>query len=139
MQKAGEMRSLEIFLNFPVMDMNRNALWRNPEKVSESGQRRMTAFWGDKSWRTTVYQPSKQTNLFGEQEFDKAGNAAVAQAFRNRLKEKANFKYVPEPLPMLNTKGAVVYYLFFASQNDAGRKIVTDIFNKYRNRGRNDG
>ena len=27
------MRSVEIFLNFPIMDMNRNALWRNPERV----------------------------------------------------------------------------------------------------------
>src|SRR3990170_2108884 len=27
---AGAMRSIEIFLNFPVMDMNRNVLWSNP-------------------------------------------------------------------------------------------------------------
>ena len=30
-QCAGEMRSIEIFLNFPVADMNRNVLWVNPE------------------------------------------------------------------------------------------------------------
>ena len=30
-ETAGKMRSIEIFLNFPIMDMNRNALWRNPD------------------------------------------------------------------------------------------------------------
>jgi hypothetical protein len=36
---------------------------------------------------------------------------------------------------MRNTRGAVVYYLFFASPNRTGDKIVRDIFNKYRDRG----
>jgi len=36
---------------------------------------------------------------------------------------------------MRNSKGAVVYYLYFASQNDTGNKIVTDIFNTYRDAG----
>jgi len=39
---------------------------------------------------------------------------------------------VPEPLPMCNTRGAVVYYLFFASQNPTGNKIAEHIFKKYR-------
>ena len=42
---------------------------------------------------------------------------------------------VPEPIPMRNKTGAVVYYLFFASPNKTGAKIVKDIFNTYRNRG----
>jgi hypothetical protein len=32
---AGQSRAIEIFLNFPVMDMNMNVLWGNPEKVSK--------------------------------------------------------------------------------------------------------
>jgi hypothetical protein len=36
---------------------------------------------------------------------------------------------------MRNTRGAVVYYLFFASSNKTGERIVRDIFSKYRNRG----
>jgi hypothetical protein len=35
---------------------------------------------------------------------------------------------------MRNKQNAVVYYLFFASQNEAGKKIVTDIFRKYSQR-----
>jgi len=46
----------------------------------------------------------------------------------------AGFKFVPEPLPMINSTGAVVYYLFFASPNENGGRIVGEIFNKYRDR-----
>ena len=55
--------------------------------------------------------------------------------YRKRLKEVAGFKYVPEPIPMRNSKNAVVYYLFFASSNSTGEKIVKEIFDRYRNRG----
>lgn len=131
MLTAGKMNSIEIFLNFPVMDMNMNVLWADPSKVDPEQAGRMTAFWGDESWRKAAYNTSG--NLFGWEE--KTDNAAVAEAFRQRLKKVAGFSYVPEPIPMRNTKGAVVYYLFFASQNKAGEAIVTDIFKKYRNRG----
>jgi len=48
------------------------------------------------------------------------------------------FKRVPEPMPMRNDQGAIVYYLFFASQVDVAEKIVTGIFDKYRNMGASD-
>ena len=32
-QMAGKSRAIDMFLNFPVMDINRNAIWRNPERV----------------------------------------------------------------------------------------------------------
>lgn len=38
-------------------------------------------------------------------------------------------------MPMRNSKGAVVYYLYFASPNKTGGKIVTDIFNTHRDKG----
>lgn len=131
MLTAGQMRSVEIFLNFPVADMNRNVFWRDPEKVAPQQQARMTAFWGDDSWRQAAY--TTEGNLFGWEQ--KTDNDAVAEAFRTRLKKVAGFKYVPEPIPMRNIKGAIVYYLFFASQKPAAENIVTDIFNKFRNRG----
>ena len=35
---------------------------------------------------------------------------------------------------MRNTMGAIVYYLFFASQRPVALKIVQEIFEKYRDR-----
>jgi three-Cys-motif partner protein len=132
LQTAGDMESVEIFYNFMIMDANMNVLWRNPEKVPPAQTARMDRVWGDGSWREAAYR--KQPGLFGEMD-EKVGNREVAHAFRKRLKDVAGFKYVPEPLPMRNSKGAVVYYLFFASPNKTGDKIVREIFEKYKQRG----
>lgn len=133
--EAGRMKSIELFVNFPTMDMNRNALWRNPEGVASEDAERMTLFWGNESWRGVAYGPKKQGNLFGEQEMEKASNEVIAEAFRKRLKEVAGFAHVPKPLPMVNAKGAVVYYLFFAAQKPVADKIVQYIFEKHGGKG----
>ena len=132
--KAGQMKSIEIFLNFPVMDMNQNVLWRNPENVEPAQAARMNAFWGSDSWKKAVYET--QSSLFGWPEKVPDANTAIVEAFQKRLKEVAGFSYVPEPIPMRNSKGATVYYLFFASQNQVGSKIVNEILNKYRDKGK---
>ena len=93
----------------------------------------MTAYWGDESWKQAAYTTTQ--SLFGEPE--KESNESVAAAFGQRLMKTAGFKRVPDPLPMRNGRGAIVYYLFFASQVEVAEDIVKDIFRKYRNRGEN--
>lgn len=131
METAGKMRSIDIFLNFPVADINRNVLWRHPEGVDAADLKRMTEFWGDESWRDIAYTTKR--DLFGH--LEKEENEVVAEGFRQRLLKTGGFRHVPEPLPMRNTKGAIVYYLFFASPKLTAENIITDIFNKYRQRG----
>lgn len=133
-RRAGELKTIDLFLNFPIMDMNRNALWRSPESVAPDSLNRMTRFWGDESWKQVVYQPSPQIDLFGDSTLEKQGNETIATAFQERLKNAAGFAQVADPLPMRNSQGAVVYYLFFASQKDVASHIVRDIFNQYRDR-----
>ncbi|MBC8472812.1 MAG: three-Cys-motif partner protein TcmP [Planctomycetes bacterium] len=128
---AGQSKAIEVFLNFPLMDMNMNVLWNNPEKVEEDQIARMNIFWGDDTWRQVAYR--KTPGLFDTIE-EKTSNEAVAEAFRERLNKIAGFAYVPQPIPMRNTKGGIVYYLFFASPNKTGSKIVQHIFNKYKDR-----
>jgi len=128
-ETAGRMKSLDLFLNFPVQDMNRNVFWKNPEGVDETQIRRMNSFWGDESWREVAYGTTP--GLFGPI-IEKEPNEVIAEAFRSRLKEVAGFGYVPDPLPMKNSRSATVYYLFFASQNQTAEKIAREIFSKYR-------
>lgn len=129
---AGQSGTIDMFLNFPVMDMNRNALFRDAELATSEQKGRMTRFWGDESWFDAVYDRSLQLGLFGDrEEWVKGTNDNVAEAFRQRLKQVAGFKHVPRPLPMKNSVGAVVYYLFFASQKPVGRDIVEGIFERY--------
>jgi three-Cys-motif partner protein len=126
---AGQSKAIDMFLNFPVMDMNRNAIWKNPDKVPQEGIERMNKFWGDESWKQAAYIENQ--TLFGPEKI-KQGNDEIITAFRKRLRDIAGFKFVPEPLPMRNSTNAVVYYLFFASQKPVAEKIINDIFSKYR-------
>jgi three-Cys-motif partner protein len=127
---AGQMGSVEIFLNFPIMDMNMNVLKHNPGAVPPEQAERMTRFWGDASWKNVAY--STTGNLFGYEE--KTDNETIASAFRERLQKVAGFKHVSQPLAMRNSRDAVVYYLFFASPKPVAEKIVKEIFKKHETR-----
>lgn len=130
-QAAGQLRTIDMFLNFPVMDMNRKVIWHDPSGVRPSDIRRMDDFWGDRSWKEVAY--STTSDLFGYPE--KEDNETIAEAFRRRLQQVAGFSHVPSPMPMCNSKGAVVYYLFFASQKPVAESIIKKIFKKYKDRG----
>ncbi|MCX6000094.1 MAG: three-Cys-motif partner protein TcmP [Chloroflexi bacterium] len=135
-QTAGRMGSVEIFLNFPVMDINMNVLKHDQTKVAPEQIDRMNAYWGGDSWRQEAYVKSRQHLLpgFGEAPDEKTPNQVIEAAFRERLKNVAGFKYVPEPMPMRNSNNAIVYYLYFASQKPVARDIVESIFAKYSQR-----
>jgi three-Cys-motif partner protein len=129
-EQAGSMKSLDVFINFPIYDININVLHRDPETVLPLHGERMNAFWGDESWRELAYVESTP-DLFGNVELEKVSNQRFAEAVRRRLKEVAGFKRVPEPLAMRNSKSSIVYYLFFASQKGTAEEIVTYIFDKF--------
>jgi three-Cys-motif partner protein len=128
-KEAGSMQSLDVFINFPIHDINRTVLHHDPERVSQTNVERMNAFWGDESWKDVAYE--KIPTLFGDVDLEKISNPKFAEAFRKRLGKVAGFRRVPEPLPMKNSKGATVYYLFFASQKGTAEEIVTYIFDKF--------
>jgi three-Cys-motif partner protein len=135
-ETAGKMESIEIFLNFPIMDINMNVLKHDQSKVVQGQIDRMNAYWGDDSWREVAYIESRQMAFpgFGEVPDEKASNQAIEAAFRQRLKSVARFKFVPEPMPMRNSNNVIVYYLYFASQKPVAGNIVADIFKKYSQR-----
>ena len=84
-EKAGKMQSMEIFLNFPVMAMNRSVLWtKNTAGIAQSDIIRMNEFWGDDSWKDVAY--SSTIDMFGDIHNNKESNKSIAMAFKNRLK-----------------------------------------------------
>jgi three-Cys-motif partner protein len=129
---AGSLQSLDIFINFPIHDINRTVLHHDAADVTRANIDRMNAFWGDESWKNVAYE--QVPNLFGDVDLEKVSNPVFAEAFRQRLKSVAGFKRVPQPLPMRNSKGSTVYYLFFASNKDTAENIVTYIFDKFGRR-----
>lgn len=135
---AAQMRTIEIFVNFMVMDMNMNVLLRDPARAQRVQIARMDRFWGDDSWRNAAYEVNPQTNLFNEREAVKVedANEQISEAYRKRLIDVGGFAYAPRPLRFVNSIGATIYYLFFASPNKTGHKIVEDIFKKDRQKRR---
>jgi three-Cys-motif partner protein len=129
LQTIGQMGTVEIFFNFMLVAANRNVLWRNPSRVSARQRALMTRVWGSDEWTSELYQ-EQQAYLFGATP-EKVSNEVVVEKYRGRLMA-AGFKYVPEPIPMRNSTGATLYYLFFASPKKVAGDIVDDIFSKYR-------
>lgn len=129
-EMAAGLKTVDIFINFPIMDINRNILFKDLSKADPEDIDRMNAFWGNESWKSLLYK--EQGNLFGDTQHIKIENYhTLAKEFSKRLKS-VGFNNVPEPVLMRNTNNGPLYYLFFASQKDVANNIVKDIFNKYR-------
>lgn len=129
---AGKSRAVEVFINFPVMHMNRNCKKEQVGEILPGELAAMDSFWGGRSWHAAMFRDTGQMDMFGRTEFAKQENRDLVDAYCVRLRDVAGFGFVANGLPMRNSKGAVVYYLIFASPSATGWKIVQDIYRKYR-------
>jgi hypothetical protein len=73
----------------------------------------------------------RPNNLFGDADQERTKNRDLVDAYCMRLRELAGFGFVADPLPMRNSRKAVVYYLVFAGSNKTSWRIVQDIYRKY--------
>jgi three-Cys-motif partner protein len=128
---AGQMKSFDIFINFPIMDINMNLGKGDKSRILASDIGRMNAFWGDNSWEEHLHQKHVQPDLFGNERHFPEKKDVIVNAFKERLRDVAGFAHVPEPIPMRNKNNAIVYWLFFASQKPVASNIISDIFSKY--------
>ncbi|MBF0345604.1 MAG: three-Cys-motif partner protein TcmP [Nitrospirae bacterium] len=123
---AAKIKTIDIFINFPIMDINRNILFEDLAKAKPDDIERMNVFWGDEGWKGLLYR--EQNTLFGGTQQRRTEDYPVlANNFCKRLKQ-VGFSYVAKPLLMRNTKNGPLYYLCFASPNSTARDIVKDIF-----------
>lgn len=127
-ESTAKTRALEIFLNFPVMAINRSVLKNNPYKLTEVQIKRMNDLWGSIEWRTNIYK--EVPNLFGIhiEKVSQTGKS-LGSLFQKRLEQV--FPEVTFPLVMKNSKGAPLYCLVFAGHNPTGKKIAEDIFKNF--------
>ena len=138
-EQAGSLKTIEIFLNFSIMHINRNVLRHNPSKILEQEKVRMNKFWGSSDWMDLINRKESvvQVDLFGN-DCEQVVYSDIVNAYTTRLKTVAKFKYVSTPVPMRNSKGNIIYFLIHATHNDKGADVVRYIFNKYlKTRGSN--
>jgi three-Cys-motif partner protein len=96
--QAGQSRAIDLFLNFPVMDVNRDAIWHNP---ANSKGRHRTHGKTSHGAKLLMLRATKAT--FSGPELVKQDTAAIVKAFQERLQTVAGFEFVPDPLPMRNS------------------------------------
>jgi three-Cys-motif partner protein len=112
-EKAGKNKAVEIFLNFSIMDMNRNYLRKYIEKKESGEKNRMTKFWGNNSWEKIGWEDKQ--SLFGIEKIRQQKVwEKIVKEYKQKLIKVAQFDYVLEPLLMKNKNNAPLYYLFFS-------------------------
>jgi three-Cys-motif partner protein len=132
---AAQTGATDVLVNLPVMDINMNVLRRSAAEPDRAQAARMTAFWGDESWREALRPLSDQYTLFGDVEHGKASNESVAEAYCHRLRDHAGFEHVAEPIEMRNSRNSVVYYLMFGSHKGVAVKVMNDVARKSKQEG----
>jgi three-Cys-motif partner protein len=130
--KAG---ALEIFLNFPLMAINRSVLVKNGYKLTDPKIQRMNRFWGTTEWREEVYKTEPTLFPF-QQDIKKTPRASkkIAALFKARLNEV--FSEVTDPVVMTNSTNVPLYCLIFAGHTPLGKRIAQDIFKHYEKLGK---
>jgi len=132
-ESIAKAKTMDLFINFPLMDINRNEALKTLEASNPSEGVRLTKIYGDESWKRLAYK--EQKGLFDESVLIKIkGNEPIKRGFLARLKDKACFPYVPEPILMTNSVGGPLYFLFFASHQKVAGSIAKDIFKKWGHR-----
>ena len=126
--KLSETKAMDLFINFPIMGVNR--LLKKREVPSQSAIEVLTRIFGDDSF-LNLYQESRQLTIFGERPMERVTLDAesVSNLYRNRL--KTLFKYVSQPKIMRNSTNSPLYALIMASHNERAIKITNDIFGRH--------
>ena len=129
LEMAAKQGTIEVFINFPIMAVNRTVLVSNIRRLSEKQIERMNRFWGTDEWHRDLYRIG--TDLFGKTYIEKIPQTgrSLSNLFRNRL--KSVFPEVSTPLIMRNSKNSPLYCLIFAGHKKTGRKIIESIFKRF--------
>ena len=127
LEEVARVETIEVFLNFSVMAINRNVRRRRKEDIAPAVREQMDRFWGTE-WEAELYE--EERTLFGPKTVRiKQSGKELGQRFQNRLKEI--FPHSTVPVLMTNSKNAPLYCLVFAGHNQTGVKIANDIFGKF--------
>jgi len=122
--------AFDVFVNFPIMAVNR-ALLPTMGGPSEEQRRQLNKVMGNDRWleEEKIYIPLR--TLFGEIDYRRGPLPAQRLARRYEEQLRTLFKYVSRPVIMRNSKWAPLYALFLASNNRTAVNITNQIFERY--------
>lgn len=135
-QRIAATRALDVLFLVSVSGLTRQAA-RSVARLDAGKAAALDRFLGTPDWRTALYSPPAQADIFGPQPDQRAGGPeAILQFVMGRL--AGEFSHVAEPLILRNSTGAQLYALFFAVSNPSQKavqlaaRVGGDILNKLR-------
>lgn len=112
---------VELWILFPTSGIVRT-LALDEAKLSDSDISRATRLFGTDRWRA-IYGLRRDRKIDGAQAKEEYVNL-----MRWLLEQRLGYRYT-HPFELKNTAGGTVYHMIFATDNDAGTKIMTSIYN----------
>jgi three-Cys-motif partner protein len=112
---------VELWILFPTSGIVRT-LALDEAKLSDNDVARATRLFGTDRWRA-IYELRREHKIDGAQAKEEYVNL-----MRWLLEKQLGYRYT-HPFELKNTGGATLYHMIFATDNDAGTKIMTSIYN----------
>lgn len=119
-------RGIDLWILFPLGQAVMRLLKRNSIPDGAWADR-LTAFFGTDEWKDAFYGLNPQSNIFGDENFEKTADfKSIETFFITRLK-KIFAGVASNPRPLCNTKNIPLFLLCFAAANDKGAKPAVTI------------
>lgn len=112
---------VELWILFPTSGIVRT-LALDEAKLSDNDVGRATRMFGTDRWRA-IYDLRREHKIGGARAKDEYVNL-----MRWLLEHQLGYRYT-HPFELKNTGGATLYHMIFATDNDAGTRIMTSIYN----------
>jgi three-Cys-motif partner protein len=119
-----ETEAVDVWYLFPTGAVNRQ-LATDFAKVDEHKQRALDEVFGSTTWREDIYKVKTVRGLFDEVVNTASKTFTVDQIERyaqNRLENV--FRYVSDPLPLLNDRGSKIFSLFCLANSSNPKALV---------------
>lgn len=118
-----ETQAVDVWYLFPLDAVSRQ-LAGNLDRVDANKQKRLDEIFGTSTWRDDIYKVETTQDLFAEmittttRQFDRGQIERYARDRLNKI-----FRYVSEPLPLLNDGGRQIFSLFCLSNSSSDKAI----------------
>jgi len=121
--------TFDVFVNFPLGAITR--LLKRDEPPTGQTAALIDKVLGSSNWIQTIYKPSPQLSLFGDEKVERDVMRAewLARLYSDKMSNL--FSYVSKAVIIRNTKNSPLYALFLVSQNKTAVKVVNNVFGAF--------
>jgi three-Cys-motif partner protein len=113
----------EMWILFPSGGLLRTLMLDQDRPTSEADTARATQMFGTRDWQRT-FEARRRSLLTGRE-----AREGYVNLMRWQLHQDLGYKWV-HPLRIQNVRGAVIYHMLFATDHDAGTRIMSSLYDR---------